>query len=179
MIAPAVSVLLHPFRRQRASFPIPRMAAGCLERQRARRVVRTGALAVLRIATHPGIFKPLSPRKRVEKFVDTCLAGPAAVAVRAGADHWAIFRDLCTKADCRGNLIDPLLCGCCAGTEETAARWDRQPAVRSMECIGDFSRLESTTGGWPANRRSVNRREVHLLLAAILASYGGQPSPGT
>ena len=42
-------------------------------------------------ATHPGIFKPPSPRKRVEAFVDTCLAAPAAVAVRAEAAHWAIF----------------------------------------------------------------------------------------
>ena len=41
----------------------------------------------------------------VEAFIDTCLVAPAAKAVRAEAVHWALFRDLCTKADCRGNLI--------------------------------------------------------------------------
>ena len=61
--------------------------------------------AVLRIATHPAIFKPPSPRDATEAFIDTCLAAPAAKAVRAEAAHWALFRNLCTKADCRGNLI--------------------------------------------------------------------------
>jgi uncharacterized protein len=61
--------------------------------------------AVLRIATYPAIFKPPSPREAVEAFIDTCLAAPAATAARAETGHWAIFRDLCTKADCRGNLI--------------------------------------------------------------------------
>jgi hypothetical protein len=68
--------------------------------------------AVLRIATHPAIFKPASPRDAVEAFIDTCLAAPAAKAVRANAAHWALFRDLCTKADCRGNLIQDGLPGC-------------------------------------------------------------------
>jgi toxin-antitoxin system PIN domain toxin len=61
--------------------------------------------AVLRIATHPAIFKPPSPRRAVEAFIDTCLAAPAAKAVRAEAGHWALFRDLCATADCRGNLV--------------------------------------------------------------------------
>jgi hypothetical protein len=61
--------------------------------------------AVLRVATHPAIFKPSSPRDAVEAFIDTCLAAPAAKAVRAEAGHCVLFRDLCIKADCRGSLI--------------------------------------------------------------------------
>jgi uncharacterized protein len=61
--------------------------------------------AVLRIATHPAIFKRPSPRETVEAFIDTCLAAPAAKAIRAEAGHWALFRDLCPQADCRGNRI--------------------------------------------------------------------------
>jgi hypothetical protein len=40
--------------------------------------------AVLRIATHPAMFKPPGPRGAVEALIDTCLAAPAAKAVAGG-----------------------------------------------------------------------------------------------
>jgi hypothetical protein len=61
--------------------------------------------AVLRIATHPAIFRPATPRPVAEAFEDACLSAPAALAVRAESRHWSIFRDLCGRADCRGNLV--------------------------------------------------------------------------
>jgi toxin-antitoxin system PIN domain toxin len=61
--------------------------------------------AVLRIATHPSIFRPPTPRAVVETFTDACLAAPAALALRAESRHWSIFRQLCRRADCRGNLV--------------------------------------------------------------------------
>ena len=106
MIAPDVNVLLYAFREDS-----PRHRECHAWLQNALNGTEPVALfepvlsAVLRIATHPGIFKPPSPRETVEAFIDTCLAAPAAKAVRAEAGHWALFRDLCTKADCHGNLI--------------------------------------------------------------------------
>lgn len=106
MIAPDVNVLLYAFREDSK-----RHAEYYAWLQDALNGTESVALfepvlsAVLRIATHPNIFKPPSPRVEVETFIDTCLVAPAATAVRAEAGHWAIFRDLCTKADCRGNLI--------------------------------------------------------------------------
>lgn len=106
MIAPDANVLLYAFREDSR-----RHAEYHAWLQDALNGTETVALfepvlsAVLRIATHPGIFKPPSPRTAVEEFLDTCLAAPAAKPVGAEAGHWAIFRDLCTKADCRGNLI--------------------------------------------------------------------------
>jgi len=61
--------------------------------------------AVLRIATHPSIFRPPTPRAVAEAFEDACLTAPAALALRAESRHWSIFRDLCQRADCRGNLV--------------------------------------------------------------------------
>lgn len=61
--------------------------------------------AVLRIATHPSIFRPPAPRAVAEAFVDACLSAPAAMALRPDARHWTIFRELCRRADCRGNLV--------------------------------------------------------------------------
>ena len=106
MIAPDVNVLLYAFREDSA-----RHAEYHAWLQDALNGTAPVALfepvlsAVLRIATHPAIFKPPSPRAAVEAFIDTCLTAPAANAFRAEAGHWAIFRDLCKKADCRGNLV--------------------------------------------------------------------------
>lgn len=60
---------------------------------------------VLRIGTHPAGFKPPTPRAVVESFIATCLSAPAAVCLRAEGQHWGLFRSLCTRADCRGNLV--------------------------------------------------------------------------
>ena len=106
MIAPDVNVLLYAFREDSERHSeYHAWLQDALNGRETVALFEPVLSAVLRIATHPGIFKPPSPRKRVEMFVNTCLAAPAAVAVRADADHWAIFRDLCKKADCRGNLI--------------------------------------------------------------------------
>ena len=61
--------------------------------------------AVLRVATHPAVFKTPTPRKLVEKYLEALLAAPAAVSLRAGDRHWGLFVQLCRKADCRGNMI--------------------------------------------------------------------------
>lgn len=106
MIAPDVNVLLYAFREESDRH---RDYHGWL--QEALNGDEQVALfepvlsSMMRIATHPSIFKPPSPRKRVEAFIDACLAAPAAVAVRAEAGHWAIFRDLVGRGDCRGNLV--------------------------------------------------------------------------
>lgn len=106
MIAPDVNVLLYAFREDSARH------ADCyawlqeaLNGREPVALFEPVLSAVLRIATHPAIFRPPSPRRAVEAFIDTCLAAPAAKAIRAEAGHWPLFRDLCTKADCRGNLV--------------------------------------------------------------------------
>ena len=61
--------------------------------------------AVLRIGTHPRVYRTPAPRERVEAFIDACLAAPASVPARADASHWSLFRELMSRADCRGNLV--------------------------------------------------------------------------
>jgi hypothetical protein len=106
VIAPDVNVLLYAFRDDS-------------ERHEEYRAWLQGALggsdrvalfepvlsSVVRIATHPAIYKTPAPRRAVERFVDACLAAPGALAIRADAQHWELFRELCTRADCRGNLV--------------------------------------------------------------------------
>jgi toxin-antitoxin system PIN domain toxin len=70
--------------------------------------------SVLRIATRPAIYKTPTPREAAERFLDTCLSAPAVTALRAGEHHWSLFRDLCRRANCRGNHVqDAYLTACC------------------------------------------------------------------
>lgn len=86
MIAPDVNVLLYAFREDSA-----RHADYHAWLENAPNGTESVALfepvlsAVLRIATHPAVFRPPSPRDAVEAFIDTCLAAPAAMDVRAEA----------------------------------------------------------------------------------------------
>ena len=89
--------------------------------------------AVMRIATHPAVYRTPTPRKLVERYIETLLAFPAAVALRAGDQHWALFLDLCRKADCRGNLVQDAYLAALA--LEHGCRW--------ITTDRDFSRFPS------------------------------------
>jgi hypothetical protein len=61
--------------------------------------------SLYRIATHPSIYRTPTPRAVVESFIDALVNGPAALTLRAGERHFGIFKELCRRADCRGNLV--------------------------------------------------------------------------
>lgn len=60
---------------------------------------------LLRIATHPRIFKPPSPLEDVLTFVEQLRAQPHCQIVTPGERHWDIFIELCRKGNARGNLV--------------------------------------------------------------------------
>ena len=106
MIAPDVNVLLYAFREESARHReyrtwLEESLAGP-ERVALFEPVLSG---VLRISTHPAIYRTPTPRSAAEAFIDACLAASAAVPLRAEARHWELFRELCVRADCRGNLV--------------------------------------------------------------------------
>lgn len=106
MIAPDVNVLLYALREDTDRHPEYRgWLQGALNGDEPVALLEPVLAAVLRVATHPSIFRPPTPRAGAEAFVDTCLAAPAALALRAESRHWSIFRELCRRADCRGNLV--------------------------------------------------------------------------
>ncbi len=106
MIAPDVNVLLYALREDTDRHPEYRAwLTSALNGEPRVALFEPIMAALLRIATHPSIFRPPTPRSQVEAFIDVCLAAPAAVALRADVRHWALFRDLCARADCRGNLV--------------------------------------------------------------------------
>lgn len=106
MTAPDVNVLLYAFREdsdRHAEYR--RWLEAALNGTGPVALFEPVLAAVVRIATHPGIYRTPAPRTVVESFVDGCLAAPAAIAVRAESPHWPLFRELCERADCRGNLV--------------------------------------------------------------------------
>lgn len=106
MIAPDVNVLLYALRedsdRHRAYRTWLQEALNGAERVSLFEPVLAG---VMRVATHSGIYRTPTPRSVVESFLDACLTAPATLALRADVGHWPLFRDLCSRADCRGNLV--------------------------------------------------------------------------
>lgn len=106
MILMDVNVLVHAFREE-----APRhdeYFAWVMERVRSpeafglSEIVLSGALRVL---THPRVFNPTTPMDRALEFAEALRSQPNCVPIAPGARHWEIFRDLCTRAGAKGNLV--------------------------------------------------------------------------
>lgn len=61
--------------------------------------------SVVRIATHPRIFRTPSTPSDVLRFAESLLSAPAAYLVRSGPEHWPLFTDLVARHRLRGNDI--------------------------------------------------------------------------
>jgi uncharacterized protein len=59
----------------------------------------------LRIVTHPRVFSAPSPITRALDFAETIRSARNCITVHPGERHWEIFRDLCQRAEARGNLV--------------------------------------------------------------------------
>ncbi len=106
MIACDVNVLLYGLREESERHSEYRVwLEGVLQGEEPLALFEPVLAAVMRIATHPSIYRTPTPRRIVEKYIDTLLAAPAAVTLRAGDHHWSLFLELCRKADCYGNLV--------------------------------------------------------------------------
>ena len=106
MIAPDVNVLLYAFREESDRHAAYRdWLESALAASERIALFEPVLAAVVRIATHPAIYRTPAPRPVVESFLDACLAGPSAIALRPGERHRELFRDVCARADAKGNLV--------------------------------------------------------------------------
>ena len=60
---------------------------------------------LIRIVTHPRIFKFPSKMPEVISFVTSLRACPNYVQVNPGPRHWEIFTGLCSQSGVKGNLV--------------------------------------------------------------------------
>ncbi len=98
--------------------------------------------SVVRIATHPKIFKQPSRLDVVLAFVAGLLVQPNAIVVRPGVRHWEIFTRLCLEANARGNLITDAYLAALA--IESGSEW--------ITTDGDFARFPGLAWRRPAAR---------------------------
>jgi toxin-antitoxin system PIN domain toxin len=77
--------------------------------------------SVVRVATHPRVFKSPSPLEAAFEFTDAIWTAPPSVAVHPGPMHWAFFRRLCIDAEAKGNLVPDAYLAALA--IEQGARW--------------------------------------------------------
>jgi toxin-antitoxin system PIN domain toxin len=68
-------------------------------------VSETILASVLRIATHPRVFRRPSTPADALGFAQSLASAPAAHLVRPGPDHWTLVRELVRENRLRGNDI--------------------------------------------------------------------------
>jgi uncharacterized protein len=61
--------------------------------------------SLVRIATHPKIFKHPSGTAEVIHFADTLLEAANCRIIEPGQRHWSIFRELCNATKASGNVV--------------------------------------------------------------------------
>jgi uncharacterized protein len=106
LILPDVNVLVHAFRRDTSDHASCRSWLDDVVNGDSRYGMSPQVLSgVVRVATHPKVFRRPSVLDEVLRFCEVLLGAPPCVVVQPGEAHWGIFTRLCRAADARGNLV--------------------------------------------------------------------------
>jgi toxin-antitoxin system PIN domain toxin len=106
VILPDVNVLVHAFRKDASDHAQCRPWLERVLNGESRYGMSPQVLSSLvRITTHPKVFKQPSPVSEALRFGDLLLAQPNCVVVQPAETHWQIFTRLCREIDARGNLV--------------------------------------------------------------------------
>lgn len=106
MLLADVNVLVHALRIDAATHQSARRwLVESLDGGEAFGVSELVLSGVVRIVTNARIWKEPSTPDEATDFCDAMLAAPAAVPVRPGSDHFAIFTRLCREVGARANVV--------------------------------------------------------------------------
>ena len=106
MILPDVNVLVYAFRADSVEHDRCRQWLDDAVNGESRYGISPQVLSgLIRVTTHPRVFRQPSRLDEALNFSDTLLSQPNAVCVQPQTGHWEIFKRLSTEADARGNLI--------------------------------------------------------------------------
>jgi len=62
-------------------------------------------IGLVRILTHPRVFRPPDTHEQAFAFVHSLLSHPNAMLLNPGRQHVALFESLCRQSDARGDLV--------------------------------------------------------------------------
>lgn len=103
---PDVNVLVNAFRRDAPEHDRCRRWLEAVVNGEARFGMSPQVMAaVIRVTTHPRVFKQPSALDEVLGFADVLLNHPSAVMIQPGDTHWSVFTRLCRQAAAAGNLV--------------------------------------------------------------------------
>ena len=106
MILPDVNVLIYAFRRDSARHAEYRAwLQAVVDGPNAYGVSPQALAGVIRICTHPKIYRQPSALTETLAFCEALLAPAHSTVVQPGDRHWSIFTDLCESSDVTGNLV--------------------------------------------------------------------------
>jgi toxin-antitoxin system PIN domain toxin len=106
MILPDVNVLIYAFRRDSARHAEYRAWLQAVVDGPSAYGVSPQVLAgMVRICTHPKIYRKTSPLAETLAFCEALLEPPHSTLIQPGDRHWTIFTDLCESSDVSGNLV--------------------------------------------------------------------------
>jgi toxin-antitoxin system PIN domain toxin len=106
MILPDVNVLIYAFRRDSARHAEYRAWLQAVVAGPNAYGVSPQVLAgVVRICTHPKIYRQTSPLAEALAYCRALLEPAHSTLIQPGDRHWSIFTDLCESSDVSGNLV--------------------------------------------------------------------------
>jgi uncharacterized protein len=95
----------------------------------------------VRVVTHPRVFRDPTPVADALAFANALRDRSNRVRVEPGPRHWDIFREICRRADARGNLVPDAYLAAMA--IESDAEWittdgdfRRFPGLRARHPLG-------------------------------------------
>ena len=106
MILPDVNVLIYAFREDSEHHAESRRwLDGVINGENAYGMSPQVLSSLIRIVTHPTIFKRTSRLAQVTEFANILLDQPHCQIIQPGERHWGIFTKLCGSAKATGNLV--------------------------------------------------------------------------
>jgi len=106
MILPDVNVLIYAFRRDSARHAEYRAwLQAVVDGPNAYGVSAQVLAGMVRICTHPTIFRQTSSLAETLAFCEALLEPTHSTLIQPGDRHWSIFTDLCESSDVSGNLV--------------------------------------------------------------------------
>ncbi len=106
MILPDVNVLVYCLRADSARHAeYAGWLRGVLNGNSAFGLSELALASLIRIATHPKIFRNPNSFEQVTAFLEALTAHPLCRLVHPSARHWPLFLRLCGEAGAKGNLV--------------------------------------------------------------------------
>lgn len=101
-----VHVLIYAFRKDAERHTeYRRWLFGVMSDEAAFAVSEQALASLVRVTTHPKIFRQPSRSAEAFAFAEAILAHGACRIVRPSGGHWGLFQSLCRKSQAKGNLV--------------------------------------------------------------------------